>query len=112
MTYTYPEKTQIFTLTFAEAMACHAYGGNFVSVRIDPESICIALMFSEPDSLMRSLSITVGYFSKSEELFGERGENGGNRRPPRLYVRSGDRLDFPDKVTRQTSVVWVLQESH
>ena len=38
MTYTYPEKTQIFTLTFAEAMACHAYGGNFVSVRIDPKA--------------------------------------------------------------------------
>ena len=73
MTYTYPEKTQIFTLTFAEAMACHAYGGNFVSVRIDPESICIALV-----TLRTGLSHEIpfdylGYFSKSEELFGEEG---------------------------------------
>ena len=112
MTYTYPEKTQIFTLTFAEAMACHAYGGNFVSVRIDPESICIALV-----TLRTGLSHEIPFdylwlLLKIRGIVRRRGENGGIRRPPRLYVRSGDRLDFPDKVTRQTSVVWVLQESH
>ena len=73
MTYTYPEKTQNFTLTFAEAMASHAYGSDFVSVRIDPEDICTALV-----TLSAGLSHEIpfdylGYFVKSEELFGEEG---------------------------------------
>ena len=73
MTYTYPKKTKNFTLTYAEPMASHAHGSDFVSVRIDSEDICTALV-----TLSTGLSHEIpfdylGYFAKSEELFGEEG---------------------------------------
>lgn len=73
MTYVYPESTQNFTLTFAEAMAGHAYGDDLVSVRIDPEDICTALVTLRT-STPREISFDyLGYFVKSKEMFGEEG---------------------------------------
>lgn len=73
MTYTCPEETQNFTLSFAEAMACHAYGGDFVSVMIEPEDIFKALLTLRTGLSHETPFDYLGYFSKSEELFGEEG---------------------------------------
>ena len=73
MTYMYPDETQNFTLTFAEAMACHSYGDELLSVRIDPEDICTALVTLSDDSSQEIRFDYLGYFVKSEEMFGEEG---------------------------------------
>ena len=73
MSYTYPEETQIFTLTFAEAMASHAYGDAFLSVRIDSEDICTALVTLSTNSSREVHFDYLGYFVKSKEMFGEEG---------------------------------------
>ena len=73
MNYEYPQSTQEFTLTFAEAMASHAYGDDFVSVRIDPGDICTALVTLSTSPSKEVPFDYLGYFTKSEEMFGEEG---------------------------------------
>ena len=73
MTYDYPEETIHFTLTFAEAMASHAYGDESLSVRIDPEEICTALVTLSTNSSEEIHFDYLGYFVKSKEMFGEEG---------------------------------------
>ena len=73
MTYTYPAETQNFTLTFAEAMASHSYGDDLLSVRIDPEDICTALVRLSTIPSHEVPFDYLGYFSKSKEMFGEEG---------------------------------------
>ena len=73
MTYIYPEETQNFTLTFAEAMASHSYGDDLLSVRIDPEDICTALVTLSTNSSKEIHFDYLGYFTKSKEMFGEEG---------------------------------------
>ena len=75
MDYEYPQSTLEFTLTFAEAMANHAYGGDFVSVRIDPDDICMALVTLSTSPTREVPFDYLGYFTKSEEMFGEEGQS-------------------------------------
>ncbi len=73
MSYTYPEETKEFTLTFAIAMASHSYGGDLLSVRIDPEDICTALVTLSTNYTQEINFDYLGYFVKSKEMFGEKG---------------------------------------
>ena len=73
MTYEYSEETQDFTVTFAIAMASHSYGDDLLSVRIDPEDICTALVTLSTNSTQEIHFDYLGYFVKSKEMFGEEG---------------------------------------
>ncbi len=73
MTYEYPKETLEFTLTFAIAMASHSYGDDLLSVRIDPEDICTALVTLSTNYTQEVDFDYLGYFVKSKEMFGERG---------------------------------------
>ena len=75
MEYEYPQSTLEFILTFAEAMANHAYGGDFVSVRTDPEDICTALVTLSTSHSREVRFDYLGYFTKSKEMFGEEGQS-------------------------------------
>ena len=73
MTYEYSKETQDFTVTFAIAMASHSYGDDLLSVRIDPEDICMALVTLSTNSTQEIHFDYLGYFVKSKEMFGEEG---------------------------------------
>ena len=75
MTYEYPENTREFTLTFAEAMASHAFGDYLVSVRIDSGDICTALVTLSTSPSQEVPFDYLGYFVKSDEMFGEEGRS-------------------------------------
>ena len=73
MSYDYPEETRDFMITFAQAMTQHAYSDDFVSVRMDPQDICVALVTLSSSPSQEVRFDFLGYFVKSEEIFGKNG---------------------------------------